>query len=577
MKNTKSGSGSKPKLVARYIRVSTLEQAKSGYSLDGQKESLDLYIQSNEKDKDWMTKDTLLYIDDGFSGADDERPAYRKMMEDAAQGKFNVLLVWKIDRLFRKTILLLEAIETLKNCNVEFVSKNESIDTSTATGRFSLTVLAAIAEMERETIRERTIMGKIAGAKKGYYVGGKYPPFGYDVKNKKMVINRDEAKIVKEIFNMFVNEKRTQTEIAKILTARRVPTKSDRMGVKRRTNNPGFWGQASISDLLEKDEYSGTYFYGKRETYLNEEGKTRQRLRPRDEWIPFNCPNIVDKKLFDKARLLVRENETYSVRDSDHIYLLRSKVYCGACGGRYKGYPKKKDGKVYHYYHCSRKNPSKSEKPCKNKEWSELKLDAIVWEPIDHLLKDPKEAIAALDKKIQKESKAVEYELTIKEHSAELEEKEREQERLASALRRGTLKEKLYDKQVAEIDQESLTLQDEIDRLHRLLQAEKEKEELKNSLGKLAGAYKKKFGKISRKTKESIIRMLVNRITINPSGEIAIDYAIPKVKNRVNKYGGDAGNRTRVQCVAAVPVLSCPIQYSGAVRNGQRKAQEVRR
>lgn len=529
--------------VARYIRVSTLEQAKEGSSLDGQQDSLNEFIKSNLRDRNWVTTDDLLYIDDGYSGADDERPAFQRMMNDARADKFDVLLVWKIDRLFRKTILLLETIEELRKLGIEFVSKNESIDTSTSMGRFSLTVLGAVAEMERENIRERTIMGKITNAKKGYYVGGKYPPFGYDVnKNGKMIINKDEAKVVKQIFQWFVVEKKSQTLIAKLLTADSVPTKADRMGVKRRTNEEGFWAQAAVAALLMKDEYTGTYYYGKRETYLNDDEQRRQRERPREEWIALACPKIIEKEIFEKARQLAKDNPTYSARASDHVYLLRSKVFCGKCGGRYRGYPKKKKGIQYFNYHCSRKSPDKSDKPCKNKEISELKLDAIVWKPIDELLKNPKAALKAFDEKMKKSSKASDYREQISKLEDSLKKKDIELERLASAMRRGKMKERVYDKQVDATNAETKAIQEEIERLQRLLQTEIDREELKKSLAKLSEVYRKKYGKIDRKTQEAIIRKLVNKVVINPNGTILVDYAIEKNSKRVFKHGGDAGS-----------------------------------
>ncbi len=533
----------RPKRVAIYIRVSTLEQAREGNSLDGQKDSLTDFIKSNSKDKNWVTSDDLLYIDDGFTGADDERPAFRRMMKDADDGKFEICLVWKIDRLFRKTILLLQTVDKLIKHDIQFVSKNENIDTSTSMGRFSLTVLGAIAEMERETIRERTIMGKIMGAKKGKYVGGKYPPFGYDVdKHGMMVINKDEAEIVREIYKMLVQEKKTQTQIAKILTARRVPTKSDTMRVKRRTNQVGFWAQAAIADTLKKDEYAGTYYYGKRETYVNDAGDKLQRDRPREEWIPLPCPPIIDKPIFDQARSMTRDNERFSKRASDHLYLLRSKIYCGECGGRYQGYPKKKKGILYFNYHCSRKGKDKSDKPCKNKEYSEIKLDVIVWKPIDELLKNPKATLKAYDLKLKQESKAAEYKAQIADYEKELLEKDNEIASLVAMAKRGKITESLYDKEYDTTNAEKTVICNEIASLQKLIQTELEREEMRKSLAKISDVYRKKYGKIDRITQEAIIRKLVNKVTIYASGEIAVDYAIEKNSKRVWEHGGDAGN-----------------------------------
>ena len=169
-----SVSGSKiPKQlrVARYLRVSTTEQVQDGFGLDTQERLLSAYVQANS-DQGWITSEDLLYIDEGISGATQvsERPALSKLRTDLLEGKFEVLLVVKIDRLFRKTSYLLEFIEFLREHGINFVSKNESIDLSSHTGKIVLTLLGAIIEMEREVIAERTSEGKISKALQGYVV-----------------------------------------------------------------------------------------------------------------------------------------------------------------------------------------------------------------------------------------------------------------------------------------------------------------------------------------------------------------------------------------------------------------------
>ncbi len=129
----------------------------------------------------------------------------------------------------------------------------------------------------------------------------------------------------------------------------------------------------------------------------------------------------------------------------------------------------------------------------------------------------------------------------------ELDEKETEQQRLVAAMQRGKMTQKLYDEAFDKTNDDIATLQTEIARLNQLIVTEQEQEELKHSLSKLSEAYRKKYGKIDRKTKESIIRKLVNKVTIHASGQVSVDYAIEKNSKRVNKHGGDAGSRTRVQ------------------------------
>lgn len=162
-----------------------------------------------------------------------------------------------------------------------------------------------------------------------------------------------------------------------------------------------------------------------------------------------------------------------------------------------------------------------------------------MWDPIDQLLKNPKATLKALDERIRKKSKAAEYEAQTKEYQAELAEKAREEERLVSAMKRGKLTDERYDREMDKTSAEVATIQAEIDRLQQLIETEKAQEELKHSLASLAKAYRKKYGKIDRPTKEAIIRKLVNKITIHQSGKIEVDYAIPKIQKRLIKYGGD--------------------------------------
>lgn len=131
-------------------------------------------------------------------------------MSDAQKGEFDILLVWKIDRLFRSTLHLLEHVNTLFNYHVEFKSITQEFETNTAYGKMILGVLGVIAELERDMIRERTILGKRRKANQGFYVGGKIPKFGYDViqteGGKILRINESEAKLIQRIFDLYVND-----------------------------------------------------------------------------------------------------------------------------------------------------------------------------------------------------------------------------------------------------------------------------------------------------------------------------------------------------------------------------------
>lgn len=153
-------------------------------------------------------------------------------MADIEAGKIDIVAVWKLDRIFRKTALMLNFVDFLVDNEVIFVSRLENIDMSTEVGRMVLTIFAAMAEVERSTIASRTREGKISKAKDGYIVYGSVVPYGYRKieagKGYKLGIDQEEAEIVREIFSMYADDGNGTGEIARILTARGIGTNIDR-------------------------------------------------------------------------------------------------------------------------------------------------------------------------------------------------------------------------------------------------------------------------------------------------------------------------------------------------------------
>jgi DNA invertase Pin-like site-specific DNA recombinase len=148
-----------PKRVAVYIRVSTGDQ-----NAEMQRNELTEYAQFRK----WEVAETY---SDAMSGAKDRRPALDRLMGDAKRGKFDVVVVWRFDRFARSTSHLLRALEAFAALGVDFVSLKESVDTSTPTGKMIFTVLAAVAELERSTIRERVVAGQKAAKRRGVRFG----------------------------------------------------------------------------------------------------------------------------------------------------------------------------------------------------------------------------------------------------------------------------------------------------------------------------------------------------------------------------------------------------------------------
>lgn len=349
-----------------YVRVSTAEQRDEGYSVGAQTERLTAYCQA----KGWTVHH--VYTDPGFSGSNTERPALSQLMKDIKNGKLDIVLVYKLDRLSRSqkdTLFLIEDV-FLKN-KVEFVSMNENFDTSTAFGRAMIGILSVFAQLEREQIKERTSMGRVERAKDGYFHGGGFDPIGYDYVDGHLVINDYEAMQVKEIYKMFM----AGTPITRMRSIME----------RKYTNKHGSWrSDSSIRSVIRSRIYTGKIYYlgqlyeGRHDAIIDEETYLKAQKRYDDiSWTK----NAGDHK-----------HRPFKAK-----HLLTGLLFCGNCGSRYFGkgnYSGHGDKKVYRpYYICySRAKTQKKmviDPDCKNKSYAVVALDETVSTEIKKLAFDP--------------------------------------------------------------------------------------------------------------------------------------------------------------------------------------------
>ena len=178
---------------AVYTRKSNEEGLDMEFnSLDAQREACEAYIVS-QRGQGWVQVDDR-YDDGGISGSTLERPALKRLLEDIRAGRIDVVAVYKIDRLSRSMLDFLKLIELFERHKTTFVSVTQSFNTTDAAGRMHLNIMMTFAQFEREVIGER-IRDKIAASrKKGIWMGG-WAPFGYEVKDRKLVTNAADAAI----------------------------------------------------------------------------------------------------------------------------------------------------------------------------------------------------------------------------------------------------------------------------------------------------------------------------------------------------------------------------------------------
>jgi site-specific DNA recombinase len=244
---------------ALYTRKSTEEGLDQEFnSLDAQREACEAYVAS-QKAEGWMLTGDR-YDDGGFSGATLQRPALQRLIADIEAGGVDIVVVYKIDRLSRSLMDFAKLVEVFDRNSVTFVSVTQSFNTTTSMGRLTLNILLSFAQFEREVIGERIRDKFAASRKKGIWMGG-WAPLGYDIRDRKLVINKAEAAIVRMIFKRFVGVG-SATALTRTLITEGVTTKHgkpiDKGALYKLLNNRVYIGEAVHKGTAYPGEHEAT-------------------------------------------------------------------------------------------------------------------------------------------------------------------------------------------------------------------------------------------------------------------------------------------------------------------------------
>ncbi len=378
--------------VAVYTRAST-DEAHQPYSLEAQAKRLDAYVVSQG---DW---ELVRSFSDRISGATLERPALTKALREARAGRFDLLLVYRVDRLARSVRGLAQILEELDTAGVAFRSATEPFDTATPAGRMMVQMLGVFAEFERATIIDRVIAGMERKAAKGGWCGGTIP-YGYKLDGDFLVVNEDQAPLVAAIFDRYTRRREGAKAIANWLNER---------GHRTRSGRP--WSHASVITVLRNRVYVGQVHF-------------------RGAYHEAPHPPLVDADTFGKAQAILDDRgEHISKRASNSSdYLLGGLIVCTACGKRYVGNAAHGRRYRYSYYTCFSRHrygpDSCDSERLPAKELDEAVLDALVetYEPHDLLDRIAGDAAArqqAARERQQGELAVVESELAKAEQAVE--------------------------------------------------------------------------------------------------------------------------------------------------------------
>lgn len=377
--------------VYTYTRVSTAMQI-DGYSLDGQRARIKAFAEFNNYEI------VHEYQDAGKSGRSIEgRAQFSQMLEDIRSEKDGVsyVLVFKLSRFGRNAADVLSSLQVMQDYGVNLICVEDGIDSSKDAGKLIISVLSAVAEIEKENIRVQTMEGRMQKAREGRWNGG-FAPYGYDLKDGKLYINEEEAEAIRVIFDRYIHTESGSVGIAKYLADHGIGK------IPRQNGTNPLFDAHLIRNILKNPVYCGKIAYGRRRTEKVHGTRDDYHLVEKDDYLMVDGLHeaIISEEDWQKAQEKLKSQakryEHVNRKTDERVHMLSGIVRCPICGaGMYgnKSIKKKADGsfyKDYFYYGCKHRNLTRGHRCTYRNQVNEEMLDKSVAETVSRIVSRPK-------------------------------------------------------------------------------------------------------------------------------------------------------------------------------------------
>ena len=545
--------------VYTYTRVSTTMQI-DGYSLDAQKSRMKAYAEFNDYEI------VHEYEDAGKSGKSIEgRIQFNQMLEDIKAGKDGVsyVLVFKLSRFGRNAADVLSTLQVMQDFGVNLICVEDGIDSSKDAGKLMISVLSAVAEIERENIRVQTMEGRIQKAREGKWNGG-FPPYGYKLEKGFLYINEEEAEAIRIIFDQYVHTDIGANGLAKYLEQHGIRK------IQRQNGKNPLFDAALIRRILKNLVYCGKISYGRRRTEKVHGTRNEYRQVEQDDYLLVDGlhEGIVSEELWHEAQVKLlaqaKKYEHVNRGRETKVHLLSGLVKCPVCGaGMYgnKSIKYKKDGtkyKDFFYYGCKHRTMTRGHKCDYKKQISEELLDSAVAEVIVKLVSNPKFA-AMMQEKINMKVDTTAIEQEIASYEKQLRQFYSVKAKLAEEIDSLDPDDRHYVRRKADMDDRLYKMYDKIEDTESLLIAARAKK-LAIEAEKLTGdnIYKvliyfdKLYSAMNEQEKRQLMEKLISEIQIfeerQPSGQWlkSIKFRLPIIEEDISL---SLGNNTHVETI----------------------------
>ena len=526
-----------------YSRVSTAMQT-DGYSLDAQKTRARAYAEYNGY------QIAGEYEDAGKSGKDIEgRTAFVRMIDDIKNDKDGVsfVLVFKLSRFGRNAADILSTLQTMQDYGVNLICVDDGLDSSKEIGKVMISIVSAVAEMERENILIQTMEGRLQKAREGKWNGG-FAPYGYKLIDGFLEINDDEAQAVRMIYDLYVHKKLGLRSIAHYL---------DVHGIHKQLRNSikgELFSADYIKGILKNPIYCGKIAYGRRKTEKIKGSRKERRVNNPDgcmisDGIHQPLVSVAD---WEAAQMLLEAKRNTHSRDyskAKHVHLLSGIVKCPMCGASMygiKSVKRRKDGtayKAFYYYGCKHRRGDKRHK-CTNKKNipSEI-IETAVAEIISSLISKPSFA-ALMQQKINMQIDTSVIEQEIEHYEKQLRRHLSMRSKIIEELDALDPDEKHYHLRKADLDKRLDQMYDNIQEAETILNENKAKKQAieadkitGSNIFRILTSFDKLYSIISESEKRGLLEALISEIQVypeqQPNGQWikSIKFKLPIIEN----------------------------------------------
>jgi site-specific DNA recombinase len=517
------------KKIAFYLRVSTAHQEKE-QSIQTQLEKL--------KEK-YKGEKMIKVYQDVCSGSYLQREGLNQLREDAKKGLFDVIGIYALDRLSRNLghqIALLEEFEK-QGIRVEVLGEDYG---NSPEGILNRNIRGAFAEYERFRIAQRMKDGRYRKIENQEYAVGT-SPYGYKIVKEngkaRLEINPEEAKVVKAIFRIYLEEH----SLGK--TAERIY----KMGYRSRTNKS--FSRFMIGHFLKNETYIGNFYFGKtfacepkNPIRVNKKSKTpltSRKYNPKENWKLIKVPAIIDENTFNRVQEIRKEMARQSLKPTRH-YLLQGLIKCPYCNMRYIGKMRSKSHRLespngsHFSYICPRKAGKRrpDDYHCPSREISTKRLDFYVWEYVSALIRDKDKLINSI--KLLREKRESEKDFNKRVYDGLLEQKAKIKQKKSKLLKLFTddkIRKDDLEREIVALNNEEDYLENQLKEAERKLLEVKETASLEEEIERTCLEYQSKIENADFDLKRRILNKWVKEIILPKDGSILIKVRIPQPEN----------------------------------------------